>query len=186
MLEKIRNIIQGNVGLKLLSFLLAVLVWTAVYVQIHRGGSYGELVTARATTSRPIHVMQVSSDENFYEVIPGEAVIEVSGTKRAIRDIDNREFRVFISVTPEDVQKAETASDSQGVVTFVKKLEYIMPPEYTFVQINPPSVHILARTQNREKSGSKTNLLSIVELTNVVSTNVLDKSSMSPEKEQTP
>lgn len=128
----IQKALTKNLGLKIISLLLAVMIWFAIYAfqhDIRFGRSFME--QTRIFEKHPITVMKNAADSHSYKFIPSEVDVVLRGPPHVIKSINEQDIEVYINLT--DVVDAEQ---------LVKKVIVIPPEDVKVVEIKPPVVRI--------------------------------------------
>jgi hypothetical protein len=121
----LRDLILLNWRLKLLSFLLAVLVWCTIRFSLERG------VNHRDFGPLPVMVLKDSSDTQIYRLVPAEVAVSLSGPPNVLDPLNHRDIVVFVNLT-----------GLQGASGYVKKVEISAPGNALLRSVDPPAVRV--------------------------------------------
>ena len=121
----LRHLVLHNSGLKLLSLLLAALVWFTIRFSLERG------VSRREFGPLPVTVLKDAFDPQVYKLIPGEVTISLSGPHNVLNNLNNRDVMVFVNLT-----------GLQGASGFLKKVEISAPGNTLQHSVDPPTVRV--------------------------------------------
>lgn len=116
----------------MISLLLAIMIWFAIYAfqhDIRLGKSLME--QTRVFQNHPITVMKTAADVHSYRVIPSEVDVVLRGPPQIIKSITDYDIEVYINMT--DVVDAERLE---------KKVIVIPPADVKVVEVKPPIVRI--------------------------------------------
>lgn len=145
----------NNLLMKIFALVLALIVWSAVRMQINKGAQTwsSRMITTTTFTQIPINIMQVPSDNNSYELIPPSATVSISGSRLNVNATKPDMITLFVTVTPEEAEEAPlTQNTNKGVMN--KKIQAKIPTDVTLGTIEPPTVRLIT------KKGVKTNGIS--------------------------
>lgn len=139
-----KRILLNNLLMKVFALALALVVWSAIRMQISKGAPLwsSRSVTSAAFTQIPINVMKVPSDSNVYELIPESASISVSGSRVNVSSVKPELITLFVAVTPEEVANAPLTEDTNKVV-LIRRVQAKIPPELTLGTIEPSTVRLI-------------------------------------------
>jgi len=87
--------ITHNLGWKIVSVLLATLLWSLVHLSSSNTLRFGEVKTFGAV---PIHVLTAATDVGAYQVEPPSVQLTVSGTAEALRRLRLTDILVFVNL----------------------------------------------------------------------------------------
>lgn len=141
--------------MKIFALVLALIVWSAVRMQISKGAPTwsSRMITTTTFTQIPINIMQEPSDNNSYELIPPSATVSISGSRLNVNATKPEMITLFVTVTPEEAEEAPlTQNTNKGVMN--KKIQAKIPTEVTLATIEPSTVRLIT------KKGVKTNSIS--------------------------
>ena len=87
--------ITRNRGWKIVSVLLATLLWSLVHLSSSNTLRFGEV---KAFGAVPIHVLTAATDVSAFEVEPSSVQLTVSGTAEALRRLRLTDVLVFVNL----------------------------------------------------------------------------------------
>jgi YbbR domain-containing protein len=150
-----KKFLVNNLLMKIFALVLALIVWSAVRMQISKGAPTwsSRMITTTTFTQIPINIMQEPSDNNSYELIPPSATVSISGSRLNVNATKPEMITLFVTVTPEEAEEAPlTQNTNKGVMN--KKIQAKIPTEVTLGTIEPSTVRLIT------KKGVKTNSIS--------------------------
>jgi YbbR domain-containing protein len=121
----LRDLISHNLGLKLISLLLAILLWFTIRFGLDRGAHQRELGPL------PVIVMRDPLDSHGYSLKPPTVMVSVSGPRRVIEGLTGKEIQVFINLT-----------GVQPNPPFTKRVEVFTPNPITMLRVEPAAVRV--------------------------------------------
>jgi YbbR domain-containing protein len=124
-----RNIILRNLGWKLLSLALAVIIWLTIKALSAEQGQ-----TEKMFVNLPIQIVSGTADVRAFRVEPPFVNVTLKGRPGAVRRLAEREIRVLVDLTSADV----TQSFRQPVDVAVPNGITVVRFEPIEVQITPP------------------------------------------------
>ncbi|MCX7872685.1 MAG: CdaR family protein [Verrucomicrobiae bacterium] len=125
----IQKALTKNLSLKVISLLLAIMIWFAIYAfqhDIRFGKSLME--QTRSFPNHPITVMKTAADVNSYRVVPSDVDVVLRGPPQIMESLTEHDIEVYINLT--DVVDAEK----------IEKKVIVIPPENVKVVDIKPSV----------------------------------------------
>ena len=132
----LRNLITKDIGLKLFSLTLAVLIWTTVSVAIQKevtpGTSLPMLTAERTFQNLPVVILSSADDIRDIKVNPKEVEVTVQGDPKILKMLTGREIRVLVDLTG-----IGAAHDLR------KRIEVSTPAGVTHVRVEPPEVQVV-------------------------------------------
>ncbi|HVY71703.1 MAG TPA: CdaR family protein [Verrucomicrobiae bacterium] len=129
-----RSYIVHNFWWKLLSILLATLIWLAIHSSID-----GDVRFTPATNSSlpvefvnlPITVLTVAADLRGFKVSPDMVSVTLAGDPETLKKVRPRDIQVFVNLT--ERRDMEAAS---------QRIQVIQPPGTVVTQVTPPFVRV--------------------------------------------
>jgi YbbR domain-containing protein len=133
----LRDLLFKDLGLKLFSFAIAVLIWATVSVAIKNDFSPASplsLSGSEQLTLRglPVVVMSSAEDVRSFQVAPKEVDVTVRGDRQILEKLQRKEVRVLVDLTG-----IGAARDLR------KRIEVSTPPGVTYVQVVPEEVQVI-------------------------------------------
>ncbi len=126
-----RKILLNNLGLKIFSLALAVLLWLVVRMYLERQARPAATsLSAPAKYHCPVQVLHSSTNAQVYQVLPNEVTVTVSGDPVVLRRLKPDDIQVFIRLLD--------LAEPHGV--FLP--EVVLPPNVRFVEVEPPQVTV--------------------------------------------
>jgi YbbR domain-containing protein len=141
-----KNFLFNNLLMKIFALVLALIVWSAVRMQISKGTPTwsSRMITTTTFTQIPINIMQVPSDNNSYELIPPSATVSISGSRLNVNTTKPEMITLFVTVTPEEAEEAPlTQNTNKGVMN--KKIQAKIPTDVTLGTIEPTTVRLITK-----------------------------------------
>jgi YbbR domain-containing protein len=140
-----RNIILHNFWWKLLSLLLAALMWLYIDMESQRDERIAEASKEVVTENRrpfygiPITLLNSTANTNGYTITPGEVSVEVGGEDRkALDDLQARRVRAFVDIT-----------DAEDEKQFRRPILVQLPNDFTVLGIAPSNASVERITSPR-------------------------------------
>ncbi len=134
MMNFLRHFFLKDLGLKLFSLFLAVLIWLpvrfAVQQQTPLGAALG-LVGKKRPFRLPVVVVSSTVDARRFKTDPADVEVTVQGSASLIDTLQSAEIRAMVVFTG-----AEAAAET------VKKIEVSTPPGVTCLEVNPAAVTV--------------------------------------------
>jgi len=155
-----KNFLFNNLLMKIFALVLALIVWSAVRMQISKGTPTwsSRMITTTTFTQIPINIMQVPSDNNSYELIPPSATVSISGSRLNVNATKPEMITLFVTVTPEEAEEAPlTQNTNKGVMN--KKIQAKIPTDVTLGTIEPSTVRLITKKVVKTNVTSGDNLL---------------------------
>jgi len=155
-----KNFLFNNLLMKIFAMVLALIVWSAVRIQISKGAPIwsSRMITTTTFTQIPINIMQVPSDNNSYELIPPSATVSISGSRLNVNATRPEMITLFVTVTPEEAEEAPlTQNTNKGVMN--KKIQAKIPTEVTLGAIEPSTVRLITKKVVKTNGISDNNVL---------------------------
>jgi YbbR domain-containing protein len=131
---RLPEIVTHNFGYKLLAFLLAAMIWFAVYAKektLHFSQAETADQVARTLERHPLTVMKSAADARGFRVLPSEVNITVVGPAVAVQQLSARDIQAFINLT------GLTDADE-----LVRRVQVYAPPQIRATEARPPDVRI--------------------------------------------
>jgi hypothetical protein len=99
----LRNLVYHNFAWKLMSVLLAVLVWWRIDPLTREAKTRRAVAAAVSTTSKdltlPVRVMAPAGDSRGFSVTPGEVTLTLSGTVAALAALSLNGVQAYVDAT---------------------------------------------------------------------------------------
>jgi len=138
MIAFLRNLFLHDIWLKLLSLVLAILIWLTISFAIGKGVSPTTALTNANSEERtyyniPVYLMSTAADVRDFKVSPNVVAVKVRGESRRLKDLQAKEIRALI-----DLSGIEAAP--RGLA---KRIEVTTPAGITFVQVIPDEVEVI-------------------------------------------
>jgi hypothetical protein len=134
----VRSLILHNFWWKLLSLLLATLIWFNIRASIGRGGDLkfentatGLSASTVLSVERRIDILCQAGDAARYAVEPLVAQVSVRGAPGLLRSLKDDEIRLFVEIHPDEVE----SSDESAV--FARVIHVQLPPGVALDQLEP-------------------------------------------------
>ncbi|MBN2507611.1 MAG: hypothetical protein JXQ71_13045 [Verrucomicrobia bacterium] len=129
----IRDLIQNNFALKILSLILASLLWFAIESSLHRRirlttAPFSEDATLDLPC--PVAALVPPSVERLFSVVPDEVQVKLAGSPDTLRELELTNIAVFVRVP-----LGLTSEDRLNV-------EVKLPPAVRLLYVNPPQVTV--------------------------------------------
>jgi len=131
----LRDIFIKDVGWKLFSLVLAMVIWFMVRPVSREPAKSGNPLAAsvpRTFTNLPVVVMSSAADVRAFKVKPDTVRVTVSGRREIVDALTERDLRVTVDLTG-----IESARGLQARVTVA------VPPGVTFIAARPPEVDVV-------------------------------------------
>jgi YbbR domain-containing protein len=132
-----RDLIQRNLGWKLVSLFLAAGVWVTFTYQADARKrftlvqSFSLMTPTREFIRHPIKVVADSRESGRFRLDPPEVDITVKGERIALQALAAKEVQAIVDLS--------NVPENQQVTNNV---QIYLPPDVTLVEITPPSVRI--------------------------------------------
>jgi hypothetical protein len=123
-------IIRHNLGLKVVSFILASFLWLVIKYEIGQSPAPNEL--AHEFRGIRIRVLTDVKDRREYRVVPTEVNLTVSGDPLSIRRLREKDFQVFINVS----------GSTELLDTYIRRVEVVKPIGINLIKVEPPVVRV--------------------------------------------
>jgi YbbR domain-containing protein len=136
-----RDWLTKNLGWKIFSLFLAVVIWLTVYkireepeAPVARGiqKTYGNL---------PVHLLSAASDVRDYRVVPGTVIVTVSGPPDKMAVLQADQVHAVVNLTG-----IESSHDLS------RRVEVSVPAGTTTVSIEPPEVDVIVPSSPGNKN----------------------------------
>jgi len=124
----VRELLLHNFAWKLVSLVLAVLVWFTLQSGVQRQLRPSDL---RTFSRLEITVMTTAGDERSFRVEPSTVAVTVNGDTGSMRNLRASDVQVFVNLT-------EILDDK----VLRKKIQVYVPPGINVVEIDPPEVSV--------------------------------------------
>ena len=124
----VRELLLHNFAWKLVSLVLAVLVWFTLQSGVQRQLRPSDL---RTFSRLEITVMTTAGDERSFRVEPSTVAVTVNGDTCSMRNLRASDVQVFVNLT--EILDAKVLR---------KKIQVYVPPGINVVEIDPPEVSV--------------------------------------------
>jgi len=124
----VRELLLHNFAWKLVSLVLAVLVWFTLQSGVQRQLRPSDL---RTFSRLEITVMTTAGDERSFRVEPSTVAVTVNGDTGSMRNLRASDVQVFVNLT--EILDAKVLR---------KKIQVYVPPGINVVEIDPPEVSV--------------------------------------------
>jgi len=125
-----RDWITKDIGWKIFSVILALVIWVTVHKIYEEPGP----VTTRARENTygdlPVLIVSESADVHDFHVVPATVSVTVSGSPEAMSTLQANEIRATVDLT--------TGKELR------RKVEVSAPPGVKLVSVDPPRVTVVA------------------------------------------
>lgn len=121
-----RDIILRNFGWKLLSLVLAVIIWLTIKALSAEQGQ-----TEKMFVNLPIQIVSGTADVRAFRVDPVTVTVTLKGRPGTINRMVEREIRVLVDVTSADLTQS-----------FRRSVDIVVPNGITVVRFEPTEVQI--------------------------------------------
>jgi YbbR domain-containing protein len=124
----LRKLFLTNVGWKLMSLALAILIWLIV-----KGiSSDNNTQTERTFLDLPAQIVSSTTDPRSFQISPGVVQVTVKGRPDLIKALTAREVRVRVDV-----------SDAELTRNFRQRVEVSTPTRITIAKVEPAEVEVV-------------------------------------------
>jgi YbbR domain-containing protein len=129
-----RDLLLKDLGWKLFSLFLAVIIWLTVNRILHESFTPADLGNGNTLTygSLPVVIVSTSEDVHLYRVAPDTVSVTVSGTPDTISVLQANQIRVTVDLT--DIG---SGSDLK------RRVDVSVPPGVTLVSVDPQKVGVI-------------------------------------------
>jgi hypothetical protein len=124
----LRHLFLHNLAWKLVSIILAILVWFTLQSGIQRQLRPTDL---RTFSKLEITVMTTAGDERIFRVEPSRVSVSVSGDSTVVRSLRRTDVQVFVNLT-----------ESVEAKVLRKRIQVYVPPGVNVAEIDPPEVSV--------------------------------------------
>lgn len=122
----IPHVIAHNFSWKVISVVLAALVWVTLDSGLKDGAQAGK---SRVFSRQPITVMTIASDEHAFRVTPAQVEVVVRGAPGVVDNLRPTDIEAYVNLT--------TIADAADLR---KLIQIYAPPGVTIVSITPREV----------------------------------------------
>jgi YbbR domain-containing protein len=135
MITFLRNLIVRDFWLKLLSFVLAVLIWITVTYAANGGKTllFNRNVDELSYYNVPVQILVSAAEVRSFKVNPSEVEVRVRGEPGKLRELHAEEIHAILDLT--DIQSA------RGLQKRIKV--NITSPDITVVRVEPAEVEVI-------------------------------------------
>lgn len=123
-----RDVIFNNAGWKLLSLVLAVLIWATYSSDLMERLRPGGL---RRFSAVPVTVLTTASDRRSYRVTPDKVEILVRGSANLLEAVQTGELQAFVDLTG--------VRETEGLR---QKIAINLPPGFSVARVIPPDAWV--------------------------------------------
>ena len=131
----LRSLILHNFWLKLFSFLLAMLIWFAIYFGTAKDFRIPQNPITNPTVTQflrlPVRVLTQPEDARVFKVDPAKVVVTITGEEAVLRDL-----------RPDAVAAYVNLSDSRSTRETNQQVKLDIPSGVTVVNVTPRAVNV--------------------------------------------
>lgn len=131
----IRDLLIRDLGWKLFSLLLAVMIWLTVH-RILEERSTGSPVIYSGV---PVLIVAAAADVHFYHVSPALVDVTVSGTPEAMAMLQTNQIHAVVDLAG--------LPDLKPLGGTRQSVDVSVPPGVTVIKVDPPQVNVVAPPQ---------------------------------------
>ncbi len=136
-----RDLFQSNFALKILSLILATLLWFAIESNLSHNARlsatpFGEEATLDLTC--PVAVLEPPAAERTYLITPAEVAVKLAGSPSVLSELDVPNVAVFIRI-PANLKTEESLAP-----------EVKLPPSVRLIEMNPAQVSVKPKVKAPE------------------------------------
>jgi YbbR domain-containing protein len=140
MIQFLRDLCLKDLGLKLLSLALAILIYTTVSIfAIGNGGqTFSSLVPppkGRTFHNLPILVLSSAADVRQFKIAPDQVDVTVEGDAKTVAQLKESDIRALVDLTG-----IESSPD------LIRRIEISVPAGISQIRVMPPKVLVLPPT----------------------------------------
>ena len=137
MIAFLRDLFTKDLGLKLFSLVMAILIYSTITLVAFKNESPVLPPLTLATDVRtfynlPVRVISSAADVRRFRVDPATVAVRVQGAPQVLANLESKDIRVLVDLTG-----IETAHDLR------QRLEVSTPPGVTHVGVVPPDVRVI-------------------------------------------
>jgi YbbR domain-containing protein len=138
----LRDLVLKDFGLKLFSFVVAMLLWLTVTIAIKNEIPPGRAISLAPTDQMvfqnlPVVIMSSAEDVRSFRVHPKEVDVTVQGDAQALKRLGRKDIRVLVDLTG-----IGAAHDLR------KRIEVSTPAGVTHVKVDPEDVQVVPAPKN--------------------------------------
>lgn len=122
----IRNIIFRNLGWKLLSLALAIVIWFTI-----KALSADQGQTEKIYLNLPLQIVSSTADVRAFRAEPATVNVTLKGRPNAINRLTEREIRALVDATSGDLHQS-----------FRRRIDVAVPNDLTVIRIEPTEVQL--------------------------------------------
>lgn len=128
-----RAYILNNFWWKLLSVLLATLIWLTIHSIVEVDARMGQLAgaTDQDFANLPITVMTSAADLRGFQIVPSTATVTLRGEDEALKRVAPRNIQVYVNLT----EAKQAAANVERIYAFA-------PPGFAVIKVTPPFVRV--------------------------------------------
>jgi len=120
------QIVTRNLGWKVLSLGLAVIIWLAVRAISAEHGQ-----TERLYLNVPVQIVSGTADVRAFAIQPEEVRVTLRGSPETIKKLSEREIRAFVDLTSSD-----------SLLPFREPVVVAVPNGFSVVRVEPADVQV--------------------------------------------
>jgi YbbR domain-containing protein len=137
MIAGLRHLIFHDFWLKLLSLVLATLIWFLIHLAIQKQVSPLTLTAnERKFAKLPVMVMFAAEDVRTFKVKPSEVEVTVQGDDKILKNLQARDIRVMVDLT--GIEAAHLR----------KRVELTSPPGVAHAFATPQEVEVIIQPKS--------------------------------------
>jgi YbbR domain-containing protein len=138
MISFLRTLLVQDLGMKLFSLVLAILIWLTVSVAIHKEVSPTAALTSANSEEQtyyniPVYLVSTAADVRNFKVSPSVVAVKVRGESQRLKELQAKDIRALIDLT--GIEAAPRG--------LTKRIEVTTPAGITFVQAVPDEVEVI-------------------------------------------
>lgn len=136
MIAFFKDLVVRDLGLKLFSLILAVLIWFTVNIALRNEASpvpplLSGALERRTLANLPVLVISSAEDAHSFRINPKQVEVTVQGEAKAVRSLRNHDIRVMVDLTG-----IGAAHDLR------QRIEVSTPAGITHVRVDPEEVQV--------------------------------------------
>ena len=138
-----RDLILNNFRWKLLSLILAVIVWATLWISFHSGEgiglrlpeSLGPSFSTRLFVNHTITISKSATDDREFQILPREVDVTVSGRSTDLKQLLEKEVQAAVNLN--DAKSSNSNLPIQVMVPKGIRVERIYPREVHVRLVKP-------------------------------------------------
>ena len=129
-----RDLLIKDLGWKLFSLLMAVIIWLTVHgILVESGTPSGHSLGSQVTYGDlPVFIVSSAADVHFYRVAPAVVSVTVSGPPEVMAVLQANQIRAVVDLT--DIESAKDLK---------RRVDVYVPPGISLVKVDPPKVGVI-------------------------------------------